>query len=363
VRLELKASLAGVLDGSADAVYPFLASLLGLALEGADAERLNGLSRDSVQRQTFEAVATLFETLAHEEPLCLVFEDLHWADESTLQLLEDLLDLADREAAVLVLLYRSERDHAAWHLGEVARQRFPHRQVELELRALAPEDSALLAVGAAGAELPTEVSDLLALRSGGNPFFLEEALRDLVELGVLHPVNAHWELTIAAEELTVPLLVQETLQARLDRLAPATREAASVAAAIGARFGLPLLERLTDAMSLQRRCRSCNDSTSSSRSAGDRPGSTASVTGWCKRSRTAHSRRHGGGSCTAPPERRSRSCGGTRSRRSTSRSPVISPRRAYTTRPSSTCSLPATPPGASTPIGPHLRTTVARSSS
>jgi ABC-type transport system substrate-binding protein/class 3 adenylate cyclase len=250
VRLELKAAVAAVLDGQADSAYPFLASLLGLSLDGADEERLNNLSRDSVQRQTFEAVAMLFVALARERPLCLVFEDLHWADESTLALVEDLLDLADREATVLVLLYRSERDHGAWHLGEVARQRFPHRLVELELRSLAPQESVQLAVGAAGAELPAEVSELLTARSGGNPFFLEEALRDLVERGVLQPVNAHWELTIAADELTVPLLVQETLQARLDRLEPGTREVASIAAVIGGRFGIPLLERLADPVSL-----------------------------------------------------------------------------------------------------------------
>jgi ABC-type transport system substrate-binding protein/class 3 adenylate cyclase len=250
VRLELKAALASRLDGRAEDVYPFVASLLGLTLEGPDAERLGGLSRDSVQRQTFEAVARLLEALARERALCVVFEDLHWADESTLALIEELFELADREAVVIVLLYRSERDHAAWHLGEVARQRFPHRLVELELRSLAPEESTLLAGGAAGAALPLPVSELLAARSGGNPFFLEEALRDLVERGVLRPVNAHWELTVAADELTVPLLVQETLQARLDRLDPATRAVASIAAVIGARFGLPLLERLAEPASL-----------------------------------------------------------------------------------------------------------------
>jgi ABC-type transport system substrate-binding protein/class 3 adenylate cyclase len=250
VRLELKAALARRLDGRAEEVYPFVASLLGLSLEGPDAERLSGLSRDSVQRQTFEAVAMLLEALAQERALCVVFEDLHWADESTLALIEELLELADREAVVILLLYRSERDHAAWHLGEVARQRFPHRLVELELRSLAPEESTLLAGGAAGAALPLPVSELLAARSGGNPFFLEEALRDLVERGVLRPVNAHWELTVATDELTVPLLVQETLQARLDRLQPGTREVASIAAVIGTRFGLPLLERLADPTSL-----------------------------------------------------------------------------------------------------------------
>jgi ABC-type transport system substrate-binding protein/class 3 adenylate cyclase len=244
LRLELKAALAAALDGQAETIYPFLATLLGLNLEGTDDERLSGLSRDSVQRQTFEAVTTVLETLARERPLCLLFEDLHWADESTLELVEELLELADREATALLLIYRSEREHGSWRLGERARQRFPHRLVQLELRPLAAEDSRMLAGGAAGADLPGEVSELLAARSGGNPFFLEEALRDLVERGVLRPVNAHWELTVAADELTVPLLVQETLQARLDRLQPATREVASAAAVIGRAFGLPLLERL-----------------------------------------------------------------------------------------------------------------------
>ena len=246
LRLELKAGVAAALNGQAEAVYPFLASVLGVALDGPDAQRLRDLSRDSVQRQTFEAVATLFEALARERPLCLVFEDLHWADESTLQLIEELLGLADRDAAAIVLLYRSERQHGSWRLGELARQRFPHRLVELDLHPLAPVDSKLLAGRAAGADLPDEVSELLAARSGGNPFFLEEALRDLVERGVLQPINAHWELTVTVDELTVPLLVQEALQARLDRLEPPTREVASIASVIGRTFGLPVLERLAD---------------------------------------------------------------------------------------------------------------------
>ena len=105
---------------------------------------------------------------------------------------------------------------------------------------------------------------------------------------MLHPVNAHWELTVAADELTVPLLVQETLQARLDRLQPATREVASVAAVIGGTFGLPLLERLTDSVELPAaRSPSCSGSISSSRSAAGPCASTASATASSRRSRTA----------------------------------------------------------------------------
>ncbi len=68
------------------------------------------------------------------------------------------------------------------------------------------------------------MADLLVERAGGNPFFLEEAFRDLVERGALRRSNGSWELAVGADELAVPALVQGALQARLDRLDPRTRE-------------------------------------------------------------------------------------------------------------------------------------------
>src|ERR671931_1598922 len=143
-RLELKAALAS-LNHDGETAYPFLATLLGVALEPDLAQQLNELSRDSVQRQTVEAVRGLLSELADERPLCLVLEDLHWADEATLELIEELLSLTEDEAVALVLLYRSEREHRAWLLGQLARQRYPHRYHELELRPLERDDALAIA--------------------------------------------------------------------------------------------------------------------------------------------------------------------------------------------------------------------------
>jgi ABC-type transport system substrate-binding protein/class 3 adenylate cyclase len=238
-RLELKAELAR-LDGRTETAYPFLATLLGVALEPDLAQQVSELSRDSVQRQTVEAVHGLLSALADKRPLCLVLEDLHWADEATLELIEELLPLSDEEAVALVLLYRSEREHRSWQLGQLARQRYPHRYCELELRPLERDD----ALAIADAELPEQVADILVDRAGGNPFFLEEALRDLVERGALRRENGRYELAVGLEELQVPSLVQEALQARLDRLSAATKEVVGVASVIGRTFGLPLLEQV-----------------------------------------------------------------------------------------------------------------------
>ncbi|MFL6006988.1 MAG: ABC transporter substrate-binding protein [Gaiellaceae bacterium] len=229
VRLELKLQLASSLDGKADAYYPFLASLLGLTLEDDAAQRLDGLATDSVQRQSHEAVIELVRALAHEQPVCLVLEDLHFADEPTLELFEEALQLADDEPVALLLAYRHDPDLRSWELGEAARRRYRHRFRELQLEPLDAAAAAQLATAAAGRDLPDDVAAQLAERTGGNPLFLEEAARDAVERG---------------DGATVPAAIQETLQARLARLAPDVREVASIASVVGRSFGQPLLERL-----------------------------------------------------------------------------------------------------------------------
>jgi ABC-type transport system substrate-binding protein/class 3 adenylate cyclase len=229
IRLELKAQLAAIFGERADTRYPFLASLLGLVLEENAQKRLSGLARDSVQRQTHEAVVELARALSREQPLGLVLEDLHFADDRTLELVEELLSLADEEAVALLLLYRSDPDLRSWGLGEAARRRYRHRFRELPLDPLEPEESARLAASATEGDLPTEVAAQLAERAGGNPLFLEEAARDAVERG---------------DGAAVPAAIHEALQARLDRLAPDVREVASIASVVGRSFGMPLLERL-----------------------------------------------------------------------------------------------------------------------
>jgi ABC-type transport system substrate-binding protein/class 3 adenylate cyclase len=245
VRLELKAELAH-LFGQKDAadVYPFFASLIGLTLEPEAAQRIRELNRESIQTRTFEVFQEFAARLSEEQPLCLVFEDLHWADDSTLELLEDLLAVTEGSAVALFFLYRSERELGSWRLGERARQSYPHRYREIEVRPLPADSSRTLVANAAEGPLPDSVAELLAERSGGNPFFLEEAFRDLVERGALRRENGRWALGVGPDELAVPALVQGALQARLDRIDPSTREVLSLAAVIGRTFGAPLLEKL-----------------------------------------------------------------------------------------------------------------------
>src|ERR687891_2013041 len=155
VRLELKAELSQLFGAEdADEAYPFFASILSVTLEPDAAQRLRELNRESIQNRAFELFYDWACKLSEEMPLCLVFEDLHSADESTLELLESLLGVTEEAGVALFFLYRSEREHGSWRLGERARQRYPHRFKEIELRPL-PSDAARQLIGnAANGEVP-----------------------------------------------------------------------------------------------------------------------------------------------------------------------------------------------------------------
>ena len=132
-----------------------------------------------------------------EQPLCVVLEDLHWADDSTLELLEETLAVTEEAAVALCLplphgarapLVAARRAGAAALPAPLPRDRAP----PAARRTRAERSSASTAEG----ELPESVAELLVERAGGNPFFLEEAFRDLVERGALKRQNGSWELAV-----------------------------------------------------------------------------------------------------------------------------------------------------------------------
>ena len=241
VRLELRAELARTLADEAEEAYPFLATLLGLGLEPEQEQRMRDFAPDAVQHQMFDWLYRLLSALAREHPLCLVLEDLHWSDEATLSLLDELLPASEQTAVCFLLVHRSDPDHPAWQLVDRARRRFRRSFLELELEPLPDVDTRALAEADAGGELPDELAELLAERTGGNPYFVGEAIRDLRERGVLARESGRFVLV---GEASIPAAIQGTLQARLDRLDAEARELITTVAVIGRSFGLPLLERL-----------------------------------------------------------------------------------------------------------------------
>ncbi|HJQ50482.1 MAG TPA: ABC transporter substrate-binding protein [Gaiellaceae bacterium] len=241
VRVGLRRRLEQLFDGKADELYPYLGGLLEVALEHEAAARTSELSPEALQWRTFEVVGQLFARLTESAPLVLAFEDLHWADATSVLLLEQLLSLAEEAPVLLVLSLRPERDHGSWALREHAGREFPHLLREIDLGPLRDADGELLAALVAPATLPAELERRVLEAAEGNPFFLEELVRSLADVGALVRVDEGWRFDHAVE-VEVPPTVEKAILARLDRLSAPARELVTAASALGRTFALPLLE-------------------------------------------------------------------------------------------------------------------------
>src|SRR5438874_11749402 len=246
VRVGLRRRLEQLFDGNANELYPYLGGLLEVALEHEAEARTSQLSPEALQWRTFEVVGQLFARVAEDAPLVLALEDLHWADATSVLLLEQLLSLAEGAPVLLVLSLRPERDHPSWGLREHAGREFPHLLREIDLGPLGDADGELLAALVAPATLPVELERRVLEAADGNPFFLEELVRSLADVGALVRSDEGWRFDHAVE-VEVPPTVEKVILARLDRVSPPARELVTAASALGRTFALPLLEGMLDA--------------------------------------------------------------------------------------------------------------------
>ncbi len=241
VRVGLRRRLEQLFGAGSGELYPYLGGLLEVALEHDAAARTSELSPEALQWRTFEVVGQLFARLAEDSPLVVAIEDLHWADPTSVLLLEQLLSLSEEAPVLLVLSLRPERDHGSWALREHAGREFPHLLREIDLGPLRDADGELLAALVAPATLPAELERRVLEAAEGNPFFLEELVRSLADVGALVRTEDGWRFDHAVE-VEVPPTVEKAILARLDRLSPAARDLVTSASALGRTFALPLLE-------------------------------------------------------------------------------------------------------------------------
>ena len=223
--------------GRASNVAPYLAWMLDIPLPEDQQDRVAYLEPPQLRMEGMRATIEVLESLAAREPLVLFFEDLHWADEATIEVVTELLALTERSSLVLLLAFRPRRDEGSWQVHEAAGRDHPHRYTHVELAPLAQEQTRelvaeLLAIDA----LPDSVRDLILTRSDGNPFFVEEIIRSMMDEGLIVYETDRWTARDAVVNITIPDTLGALLTSRLDRLDDATRGVGQAASVIGRQF-------------------------------------------------------------------------------------------------------------------------------
>ena len=223
------------LDEALQDTLPPLLALLDALPEDSPFRQLEPQQR---RQHTLAALKRLLLRESQEQLLVLVFEDLHWIDAETQALLDSLVESLPTARLLLLVNYRPEYQHG-WgsktYYTQLRLDPLPPASADEFLQALVGDDPSL-----------EPLKRLLIARTEGNPFFLEESVRTLVETGVLVGESGAYRLAQALPTIQVPATVQAVLAARIDRLPPEDKRLLQTAAVIGTEVPLPLLQAIAD---------------------------------------------------------------------------------------------------------------------
>jgi class 3 adenylate cyclase/tetratricopeptide (TPR) repeat protein len=218
-----------------DDALPLLASLLSVPLP--DDEPPLELAPQRLKERTLALLLQLLSNVAAQTPLLLVVEDLHWMDPSTRELLERVVEAA-RQTRVLVLLLFRPSFECPWQPGP------DMTRFDLE-RLGTGETKALIRSVAGGLELPPEIVREILDKVDGVPLYVEEITKMVLESDALVEADGRYELRETSAALAVPPTLQESLMARLDRVAT-SRDVVQLAATLGRSFDYALLRAVAD---------------------------------------------------------------------------------------------------------------------
>jgi len=235
---KLETALRAVCGNDVDEVFPFIATMMGLKISGKYAQRMEEIEGEALEKLIFKNVRKLLIQSTKIMPIVIVMEDLHWADTTSLELLESLLRLALTHRVVFINVFRPGYWINAERKIETIPKWFP--EVDFTIISLKPLDKQMgeslvdnmLHVKGLKPTIKQRIID----RAGGNPFFMEEVVRSLIEEGAIIRINGAFEVTDKINHVRIPSTINGVLLARIDRLEEQTKELIKTASVIGRSF-------------------------------------------------------------------------------------------------------------------------------
>ncbi len=245
VRERLSRNVYNRLGLQAAEALTYLEHLMALPYSDASAgERLKHMEPGQLRQQIFLAVRDLLLIDTDTRPLVLILEDLHWADDASLEFLYFLLDSLRLKPIFILANSRQILPGALEKIFNWASQNLGNRFHQIQLQSLSLHQSKqLLHLLLSIPNLPEKLHDQILQRAAGVPFYLEEILRMLMDQNIIRNVAGQWQVVAGADvaALGVPDTLQELILARFDRLQPSFRRVLQVASVVGKDFSLPVV--------------------------------------------------------------------------------------------------------------------------
>jgi predicted ATPase/class 3 adenylate cyclase len=225
--------------------WPFLEAMLAVESEES-LQVLAGVQGEVLVKRITESAREYLQMLANASPLVVVFDDLHWADEASLSLLLGLVDLAETQPILFVCMSRPDKTVPSWDSINKIQQKIGGKYFSILLEPLRAEQTDAMLTNLLGMKgLPGNIRDLIIEKADGNPFFIEELIRSLIETKQIVRENSHWKAVGEDTKVSIPNTLRGVLSARIDRLPETSKHVLQNAAVIGRLFDLRVLKRLT----------------------------------------------------------------------------------------------------------------------
>jgi class 3 adenylate cyclase/tetratricopeptide (TPR) repeat protein len=218
-------------------VFPFIATLMGMKLSGKHAQRLKGIEGEALEKLIFKNVRELIIKGSELRPTVIYIEDFHWVDTSSLELIEALLRLVEQYRVLFILVFRPSYTDTGERIVKSIRENYQSHWTRIDLEPLTNRESeALLSNLLLIKGLPHNLRDQILQRAGGNPFFLEEVVRSLIDQGAVVFEKGEYRVTDKIKDIVIPQSIHALIMTRIDRLDEATRNLVRVASVIGRNF-------------------------------------------------------------------------------------------------------------------------------
>jgi serine/threonine protein kinase/tetratricopeptide (TPR) repeat protein len=235
--------------GQTDDIFPFIATFMGLKITGAASERVAGIEGEALEKLVLKSLKDLITLASQQRPVVMVFEDFHWADTTSVEILESLFRLVESNPILIIVVCRPDFRDTTERLLVTLRENPKKIGSEIIVESLDEQETERLLRNLLHSEtIPRSLEGAIVPKSGGNPFFVEEIVRSLIDENVLAAKNGRFVPTKAIDSTEIPETINEVVMNRIDRLDSGTRSLLKIASAIGRNFFYRILVEVAAAV-------------------------------------------------------------------------------------------------------------------
>ncbi len=249
--LTLRNEIKQLFPDQGSEIYPYLAYLLEIDLDEEATQRIKYLEGEALQRQILASVQKYILARTQKSPLVMIWEDLHWADPSSLSLLETILPLTQQCALLLLLVYRRPvPDSRISIFHNTITSMLEEAHMSIELVPLTYKESGKLLDNLLGYHFLQQdgLGDQIITKAEGNPFYLEEVIRSLIDSQAIvrSKDGQNWVATPGLSEIKLPDTLQGVIMARVDQLDSQTKRVLQIASVVGRNFPYEVLVQVAN---------------------------------------------------------------------------------------------------------------------